>query len=70
MHRDAITSDDVVVIHDDLLATGGTMLAAYNMVKSMNPRAIYINFLCAITPLKGRDMLPADVEVTTLFDFD
>ncbi|MBP5497767.1 MAG: adenine phosphoribosyltransferase, partial [Muribaculaceae bacterium] len=26
IHRDAITSDDVVVLHDDLLATGGTML--------------------------------------------
>ena len=33
IHSDAITSDDVVVIHDDLLATGGTMNACYNLVK-------------------------------------
>lgn len=70
MHRDAITSDDVVVLHDDLLATGGTMLAAYQLVKSMNPKAIYINFLCAIKGLNGRDLLPPDVEVSTLFDFE
>ena len=69
MHRDAITPDDVVVIHDDLLATGGTMQAAYKLVKSMNPRAIYINFLCSIKALNGRDVLPQDVEVTSLFDF-
>ena len=70
MHRDAITEDDVVVIHDDLLATGGTMLAAYQLVKMMNPKAIYINFLCTLKGLNGRDTLAADVEVTSLFDFE
>jgi adenine phosphoribosyltransferase len=33
MHRDAISEDDIVLIHDDLLATGGTANAVYNMVK-------------------------------------
>ena len=69
IHKDAITTEDVVVIHDDLLATGGTMLAAYELVKSMNPRAIYINFVCELSFLEGRKVLPKDVEVTSLFDF-
>ncbi len=69
IHKDAIAPDDVVVIHDDLLATGGTMLAAYELVKSMNPQKIYINFVCGLSFLNGRDVLPQDVEVTTLFDF-
>lgn len=70
IHKDAITPDDVVVIHDDLLATGGTMLAAYDLVKTMNPKKTYINFICGLNALNGRDVFPQEVEVTTLFDFD
>lgn len=66
IHRDAITSDDVVLIHDDVLATGGTMAAVYDLVKSMNPRKIYINFIIEIDALNGRANLPEGVEVTTL----
>ena len=69
IHKDAITPDDVVVIHDDLLATGGTMLAAYELVKSMNPKKIYINFICDLEALNGRDVFPPEVEVTSLFTF-
>lgn len=69
IHKDAITPDDVVVIHDDLLATGGTMLAAYELVKSMNPKKVYINFICDLADLHGREVFPPDVEVTTLFTF-
>ena len=66
IHRDAITPDDVVVIHDDLLATGGTMAACYEWVKSMNPKKVYINFIVELSNLHGRDNLPADAEVTSL----
>ena len=69
LHSDAITSDDVVVLHDDLLATGGTMNAAYQLVKSMNPKKIYINFIVELTALNGRDNLPQDCEITSLLKY-
>lgn len=69
IHRDAITEDDIVLIHDDVLATGGTMAAVYNLVKSMNPKKIYVNFILEISALKGRENLPAEADVTTLMSF-
>ena len=69
IHRDAITPDDVVVLHDDVLATGGTMAAAYNLVKSMNPKKIYVNFIIELSALNGRQNLPADAEVTSLITY-
>ena len=69
IHKDAITADDVVVIHDDLLATGGTMLADYKLVQTLRPKKVYINFICELTDLHGRDVFPPDVEITSLFTF-
>ncbi len=69
LHSDAINENDVVVLHDDLLATGGTMRACYDLVKSMNPRKIYINFVVELTDLHGREALPADCEVTALLKY-
>lgn len=68
IHKDAISEDDVVLLHDDLLATGGTMKAAYNLVKKFNPKNIYVNFIIEITDegLHGRDIFEKDTEITTL----
>ncbi len=68
IHKDAITSDDVVLLHDDLLATGGTMKAAYNLVKKFAPKQTYVNFIIEITDegLHGRDLFKDETEVTTL----
>lgn len=69
LHSDAINENDVVVLHDDLLATGGTMRACYDLVKSMNPKKIYVNFIVELTDLNGRSALPADCEVTSLLKY-
>ncbi len=69
IHRDAIDENDVVVIHDDLLATGGTMAAAYELVKSLNPKKVYINFIVELSALDGRKAFPADAEITSLITY-
>lgn len=69
IHKDAITPDDVVVIHDDVLATGGTMNAVYNLVKSMNPKKIYVNFIIELTALDGRAHLAPEAEVSSLIAY-
>lgn len=69
IHRDAITEDDIVVIHDDVLATGGTMLAAYRLIKSLKPKKIYINCIIELSDLGGRALLPEDVEITSLIKY-
>ena len=68
MHLDSINENDVVLIHDDLLATGGTAKAAYKLVKHMNPKQIYMNFIVEIRDegLHGRDLFDGIVDVTTL----
>lgn len=70
IHKDSLEPDDVVLIHDDLLATGGTMLAAYKLIKRMGVKKIYINFIIELELLKGRNMFPKDVEVETLLKYD
>ena len=69
IHKDALCENDVVLLHDDLLATGGTMLAAYNLVKRFNPKKVYVNFLVELEFLKGRDLFPNDVEIESLIKY-
>lgn len=46
MHVDAVNENDVVLIHDDLLATGGSAIAALNLVKQRGVKKIYFSFIC------------------------
>ena len=66
MHRDAITSDDVVLIHDDLLATGGTMKAAIKLVNQLNPKSVLVNFIIELKQLDGRKEFPKETPVDSV----
>ncbi|MDR1882867.1 MAG: adenine phosphoribosyltransferase [Prevotella sp.] len=69
IHKDSLSESDVVLIHDDLLATGGTMFAAYNLVKKMNVKKIYVNFILELEELQGRTLFPNDVDIKSLMRF-
>ena len=66
IHKDAIDENDVVLLHDDLLATGGTMAAAYRLVQKCGAKKSLINFVIELDGLNGRNAFPEDVEIETL----
>lgn len=66
IHKDSISENDIVLLHDDLLATGGTMEAACELVQLMRPKAIYVNFIIELVDLKGRDIFGKDVDLQTV----
>ena len=68
IHKDAITENDVVLLHDDLLATGGTMRAAYNLVQKFHPKKTYVNFIIELVHenLNGRSNFDEDTDITSL----
>ena len=65
MHIDAIEENQRVMIVDDVLATGGTMQAAVNLVNKFHPSFVSTVFLMELTALEGRKKL-ADCEIHSL----
>jgi len=57
IHKDAINPGERVLIFDDLLATGGTALAACKLVEQVGGKVVGIAFLIELTNLNGREKL-------------
>ena len=57
IHTDALVKGSRVLIHDDLLATGGTALAAAQLVKSIGGDVAGFGFIIELSDLKGREKL-------------
>ena len=69
IHKDALEKDDVVLLHDDLLATGGTTLASIELVKNFHIKDIYVNFIIELDFLNGRDIIGKEYDIYSLIHF-
>ncbi len=68
IHEDAIATGEKVLVVDDLLATGGTALAAARLAERLGGRVVAFEFLVELSFLKGRERLPG-YEVNSLITF-
>ena len=69
MHVDALQHGERILLHDDLLATGGTMCAAIKLVKKLQANIVGISFLIELSFLQGRKNLK-DYDVFSLVQYD
>lgn len=69
IHKDAISEDDVVLLHDDLLATGGSANAALQLLKKFSTKSVYVSFLIELTFLNGMSRLDDAKEVHSLIKY-
>ena len=57
IHTDAIQKGDKVLIHDDVLATGGTAKAVCELVERLGGEIVQMNFLMELSFLMGREKI-------------
>jgi adenine phosphoribosyltransferase len=69
IHKDALTKADRVVIIDDLLATGGTAMAAAKLVEMLGAKVGSFAFLIELEFLHGREVL-AGYDILALITYD
>ena len=69
IHKDAIASGERVLLHDDLLATGGTMGAACKLVEQIGGTIVGISFLIELSFLNGRKHL-GGYDIFSLLNYD
>ena len=69
IHNDAISAGENVIIHDDVLATGGTMEAACKLVHQLGGNIVGLSFLVELSFLQARKKL-AGYEIISLVTYD
>lgn len=69
MHKDALTPNDVVLIHDDLLATGGTMIAAERLIRQFGVKEVYIHFIIELDEFNARSLFEHPERVESMVHF-
>ncbi len=69
MHRDAITPGQRVLVVDDLLATGGTVLATINLIEQLGGVVAGVGFLVELLFLKGRTNLGKYPKVVSIIQY-
>ena len=68
MHDDAIKPGERILVHDDVLATGGTARAACNLVKKCGGEVVQCNFIMQIDFLEGANKLK-NYEVASVLNY-
>lgn len=66
VHTDALKKGDKVLIHDDLMATGGTAVAATKLIEKIGGVVVGYSFVMEIEKLKGRKSLPNSIPCHSL----
>lgn len=69
IHKDALDTNDIVLLHDDLLATGGTASAALELIKKFGVRKVMINFIVELSFLNGRDSIGDKYDIYSMITF-
>jgi adenine phosphoribosyltransferase len=69
MHADAIQPGERVLLHDDLLATGGTMCAALKLVEHLHAKVVGVSFLIELSFLQGRKKMQGQ-DIFSLIVYD
>ena len=69
IHKDAISKGDKVLLHDDLLATGGTAAAAAKLIEKLGGEVIQVSFIIELTFLNGMEKLK-DFPVKSIITYD
>ena len=69
IHKDAIKPGQRVVIVDDLLATGGTVVAVTKLIEQMGGIVVSLNFVIELTDLDGKGRLQ-DYDIMSLVKYD